>query len=129
MASINVNGKRRDVDADPQTPLLWVLREQLALTGTKYGCGIAQCGACTVHIDGVLSRSCVRPVSTVAASEKIVTIEGLSPDGRHPLQQAWVKLDVPMASGQGVAGGAEPGARPRLGQFFHRRQPRHPRVA
>jgi len=96
MATLNVNGTVRTHDAEPDTPLLWVLREQLGLTGTKYGCGIAQCGACTVHIDGVPSRSCVRPVSTVAASEKIVTIEGLSPDGQHPLQKAWVKLDVPQ---------------------------------
>ena len=96
MAALNVNGRLRTHDAEPDTPLLWVLREQLGLTGTKYGCGIAQCGACTVHIDGVPSRSCVRPVSTVAAGEEIVTIEGLSPDGQHPLQQAWVKLDVPQ---------------------------------
>jgi isoquinoline 1-oxidoreductase alpha subunit len=96
MATLNVNGKLRTHDAEPDTPLLWVLREQLGLTGTKYGCGIAQCGACTVHIDGVPTRSCVRPVSTVDAAEKIVTIEGLSPDGQHPLQKAWVKLDVPQ---------------------------------
>ena len=96
MASLHVNGSVRTHDAEPETPLLWVLREQLGLTGTKYGCGIAQCGACTVHIDGVPTRSCVRPVSTVSATEKVVTIEGLSKDGSHPLQKAWVKLDVPQ---------------------------------
>ena len=96
MPSLNVNGRARAHDAEPDTPLLWVLREQLGLTGTKYGCGIAQCGACTVHIAGVATRSCVRPVSSVGPDEKIVTIEGLSPDGQHPLQKAWVKLDVPQ---------------------------------
>ena len=96
MPTLTVNGRSRTHDAEPDTPLLWVLREQLGLTGTKYGCGIAQCGACTVHIDGVATRSCVRPVSSVAASAKITTIEGLSPDGQHPLQQAWVQLDVPQ---------------------------------
>ena len=96
MATLNVNGQVRTHDAEPDTPLLWVLREQLGLTGTKFGCGIAQCGACTVHIDGVPSRSCVRPVSSVGAAEKITTIEGLSPDGSHPLQKAWVQLDVPQ---------------------------------
>jgi isoquinoline 1-oxidoreductase subunit alpha len=96
MASLNVNGKQREVDVEPETPLLWVLREQLGLTGTKYGCGIAQCGACTVHIDGEPVRSCVRPVSTVGPAEKVVTIEGLSPNGSHPLQKAWVALDVPQ---------------------------------
>jgi len=96
MATLNVNGKARQFQAEDDTPLLWVLREQLGLTGTKYGCGIAQCGACTVHIDGVPTRSCVRPASTIGANEKIVTIEGLSPNGSHPLQQAWVALDVPQ---------------------------------
>ena len=96
MATLNVNGRVLRHDAEPDTPLLWVLREQLGLTGTKYGCGVAQCGACTVHIDGVPTRSCVRPVASVEASEKITTIEGLSPDGQHPLQKAWVKLDVPQ---------------------------------
>ena len=86
----------REYDAEPDTPLLWVLREQLGLTGTKYGCGVAQCGACTVHVDGVPTRSCVQPVSSVGADAKIVTIEGLSPDGSHPLQKAWVALDVPQ---------------------------------
>ena len=96
MATLNVNGKVQQHDAEPDTPLLWVLREQLGLTGTKYGCGIAQCGACTVHIDGVPSRSCVRPVSSIGAAEQITTIEGLSPDGSHPMQKAWVQLDVPQ---------------------------------
>jgi isoquinoline 1-oxidoreductase alpha subunit len=98
MPTLNVNGRVLNHDAEPDTPLLWVLREQLGLTGTKYGCGVAQCGACTVHIDGVATRSCVRPVSTVGATDKITTIEGLAgADGRaHPLQDAWVKLDVPQ---------------------------------
>lgn len=97
MATLHVNGTVRTHDAEPDTPLLWVLREQLGLTGTKYGCGIAACGACTVHVDGVPTRSCVRPVSTLGADEQITTIEGLSPDGlSHPLQRAWVKLDVPQ---------------------------------
>lgn len=96
MPTLNVNGQRREFDAEPDTPLLWVLREQLGLTGTKFGCGIAQCGACTVHIDGVPMRSCVRPVSTVGADNKVVTIEGLSADGSHPVQKAWAALDVPQ---------------------------------
>ena len=96
MASLNVNGQVREFAAEPDTPLLWVLREQLGLTGTKYGCGVAQCGACTVHIDGVATRSCVVPVSAVNAGAKIVTIEGLSSDGSHPVQKAWVALDVPQ---------------------------------
>ncbi|MBL8303441.1 MAG: (2Fe-2S)-binding protein [Ideonella sp.] len=96
MPQLNVNGSTREFEAEPDTPLLWVLREQLGLTGTKYGCGVAQCGACTVHIDGVPTRSCVRPVSSVGAAEKIVTIEGLSPDGSHPVQRAWAALDVPQ---------------------------------
>jgi isoquinoline 1-oxidoreductase alpha subunit len=96
MAKLNVNGREREFDAEPDTPLLWVLREQLDLTGTKYGCGVALCGACTVHIDGVPTRSCVRPVSSVGPNEKVVTIEGLSPDGTHALQKAWAALDVPQ---------------------------------
>jgi isoquinoline 1-oxidoreductase alpha subunit len=96
MASLNVNGEVRNFEVEPDTPLLWVLREQLGLTGTKYGCGVAQCGACTVHIDGVPTRTCVRPVSTVKATEKIVTIEGLSSGASHPVQKAWVALDVPQ---------------------------------
>ena len=96
MATLNVNGSAREFQAEEDTPLLWVLREQLGLTGTKYGCGIAQCGACTVHIDGVPTRSCVRPASTVSPIEKIVTIEGLAPNASHPVQRAWAALDVPQ---------------------------------
>ncbi len=96
MAKLTVNGLVRDFDAEGDTPLLWVLREQLGLTGSKYGCGIAQCGACTVHIDGLPIRSCVRPVSSIGVAEKIVTIEGLSPNGSHPVQKAWAALDVPQ---------------------------------
>jgi isoquinoline 1-oxidoreductase alpha subunit len=96
MAKLNVNGKSHDYQADPGTPLLWVLREQLGMTGTKYGCGVAQCGACTVLIDGVPTRSCIVPAASVKASAKVVTIEGLSPNGSHPLQKAWVALDVPQ---------------------------------
>jgi len=96
MPSLNVNGKNVEVEVDGDTPLLWVLREQLDLTGTKYACGIGQCGACTVHIDGEAVRSCVIPVAAVAASQKVTTIEGLSADGKHPLQEAWAQLDVPQ---------------------------------
>ncbi len=96
MAKLNVNGNLVDVDADDSTPLLWVIREQLGLTGTKYGCGVAQCGACTIHRDGVATRSCSLPLSAVTAEQKIVTIEGLSPDGSHPVQKAWLALDVPQ---------------------------------
>jgi isoquinoline 1-oxidoreductase alpha subunit len=96
MAKLNVNGAVREFEAEENTPLLWVLREQLGLTGTKYGCGVAQCGACTVHIDGVPTRSCVHPASSVNANAKIVTIEGLSPNGSHPVQKAWAALDVPQ---------------------------------
>ena len=96
MARLNVNGKVLEHDAEADTPLLWVLREQLGLTGTKYGCGIAQCGSCTVHIDGAAVRSCVLPVSAVQPGQKVVTIEGLSAASNHPLQKAWVKFDVPQ---------------------------------
>jgi isoquinoline 1-oxidoreductase alpha subunit len=96
MPTLTVNGRHHDVRAEDDTPLLWVLREQLGLTGTKYGCGIAQCGACTVLIDGVPTRSCVRPLASVEASAQIVTIEGLSPDASHPVQKAWAALDVPQ---------------------------------
>lgn len=96
MARLNVNGKVVDVEVEPDTPLLWVIREQVGLTGTKYGCGIAQCGACTVHVDGAATRSCSLPVSAVTEDQKIVTIEGLSPDGAHPVQKAWAELDVPQ---------------------------------
>ena len=96
MARLNVNGQVLDHNAEPDTPLLWVLREQLGLTGTKYGCGVAQCGSCTVHLDGAAVRSCVLPVSAVQPSQKIMTIEGLSAKSDHPLQKAWVALDVPQ---------------------------------
>jgi isoquinoline 1-oxidoreductase alpha subunit len=93
MIAITVNGRRHELDVDPDMPLLWVLRDRLGLTGTKYACGIAQCGACTVHLDGTALRSCVTPVSA-AVGKAITTIEGLSPDGRHPVQRAWAELDV-----------------------------------
>jgi isoquinoline 1-oxidoreductase alpha subunit len=93
MTKFVVNGREVDSEQPADTPLLWVIREELGLTGTKFGCGIAQCGACTVHIDGVASRSCNRPISAVANAD-VVTIEGLSPDGGHPVQRAWVELDV-----------------------------------
>jgi isoquinoline 1-oxidoreductase subunit alpha len=93
MTLLNINGKPHEVDADPTTPLLWAIREQVGLTGTKYGCGIAACGCCTVHIDGRATRSCVTPLSSVTG-RRITTIEGLSPDGSHPLQKAWLELDV-----------------------------------
>jgi isoquinoline 1-oxidoreductase alpha subunit len=96
MARLNVNGRVVDVEVEEDTPLLWALREQVGLTGTKYGCGIAQCGACTVHVDGVATRSCALPVSAVTETQKIVTIEGLSADGSHPVQKAWAELDVPQ---------------------------------
>jgi isoquinoline 1-oxidoreductase subunit alpha len=96
MARLNVNGVVREIDAEPDTPLLWVIREQIGLTGTKYGCGIAQCGACTVHIDGAAVRSCSMPLSALEPGQKIVTIEGLAPDAGHPIQQAWAELDVPQ---------------------------------
>jgi len=90
---LNVNGSEREVDAPDDMPLLWVLRDLMGLTGTKFGCGIAQCGACTVHIDGAPLRACITPVSAVAG-KKITTIEGLSADGQHPVQKAWTELDV-----------------------------------
>jgi isoquinoline 1-oxidoreductase alpha subunit len=95
LIAFSINTRQVTVDADPSTPLLWVLRENLGLTGTKYGCGMAQCGACTVHIDGGAVRSCVLPVSR-AADEQVTTIEGLSPDLTHPLQRAWIEIDVPQ---------------------------------
>lgn len=94
MAKLNINGTVVDVDVEEDTPLLWVIREQVGLTGTKYGCGVAQCGACTVHLDGVATRSCVLPVGAVTAEQKIVTIEGLGAEKPHPVQQAWAELDV-----------------------------------
>jgi isoquinoline 1-oxidoreductase alpha subunit len=102
MAALTINGKTQDVDVEPDTPLLWVLREQVGLTGTKYGCGIAQCGACTVHVDGVAVRSCSVPVSAMAG-KKIVTIEGLAQNGvLHKVQQAWVDHDVPQCCQSGM---------------------------
>ena len=96
MAQINVNGKSMDVVADGATPLLWVLREELGLTGTKYGCGIGECGACTVHINGAAVRSCMLALASVESLDNIVTIEGLSADSSHPVQKAWAELDVPQ---------------------------------
>lgn len=96
MIKLKVNGESIEVDVEGSTPLLWVLREQLGLTGTKYSCGIGVCGSCTVHIDGKAVRSCIRSVSSLDASQDIVTIEGLSADNNHPLQQAWKELDVPQ---------------------------------
>jgi len=96
VAKRKINGEAVEVDVDGATPLLWVLREQLGLTGAKYSCGIGLCGACTVHIDGEAVRSCVVPVGSLSESQNIVTIEGLSADGSHPVQQAWAELDVPQ---------------------------------
>ncbi|MEQ8179191.1 MAG: (2Fe-2S)-binding protein [Amphiplicatus sp.] len=96
MAQLTINGTTREIDVEPDTPLLWVLREQAGLTGAKYGCGVAVCGACTVHIDGFPTRACAMPVSALGPEQKIVTIEGLSPDGSHPVQKAWLALDVPQ---------------------------------
>ncbi|MBL7878130.1 MAG: (2Fe-2S)-binding protein [Cyclobacteriaceae bacterium] len=93
--TLKVNGKSQSVEVDPKTPMLWVLREHLNLVGTKYGCGIAQCGACTIHVDGVAVRSCQLPVSAME-NKSITTIEGLSEDGDHPVQKAWVEHDVPQ---------------------------------
>ena len=96
MVRLNINGKTHDVDVEPNTPLLWAIREQVGLTGTKYGCGIAQCGACTVHIDGEAVRSCSMPVSAVEG-KAITTIEGLAPNGAlHKVQKAWIDNDVPQ---------------------------------
>ncbi len=95
MVSFTVNGKGVSFDADPQTPLLWIIRDHIGLTGTKYGCGAGFCGACTVHINGHAQRSCQTPVSAVAGA-KVVTIEGLSPDSSHPLQKAWIAVEVPQ---------------------------------
>ncbi|MGE0587156.1 MAG: (2Fe-2S)-binding protein [Cyclobacteriaceae bacterium] len=93
--NLNINGKQQQVDVDPSTPVLWVLRDHLNLTGTKFGCGIAMCGACTIHLDGNATRSCVLPVSSIG-DKQITTIEGLSEDGDHPVQQAWLEHDVPQ---------------------------------
>jgi len=106
---INVNGRSHEVNVEPDTPLLWVIREQIGLTGTKYGCGVAQCGACTVHLEGEPVRSCAMPVSA-AEGKRIVTIEGLSRSSSHPVQRAWADLDVPQCgycqSGQIMAAAA-----------------------
>jgi isoquinoline 1-oxidoreductase alpha subunit len=96
MPKLNVNGKSRDVQVEPDTPLLWVIREQIGLTGTKYGCGVAQCGSCSVHINGELQRSCAMPVGNLKPGDRIVTIEGLAPNRSHPVQKAWAALDVPQ---------------------------------
>jgi len=95
MVRLNVNGREQQIDVDGDTPLLWVLRDTLGLTGTKYGCGIAQCGACTVHVEGDAVRSCSVTAASVEG-QKIVTIEGLSPDGSHPIQKAWLEVEVPQ---------------------------------
>jgi isoquinoline 1-oxidoreductase subunit alpha len=109
VVTLRVNGQTYQVDAEPGTPLLWVLRDNLGLTGTKYGCGIAQCGACTVHVDGRATRACVLPLSAVLNSD-IVTIEGLSSDNQHAVQRAWIEHDVPQCgycqSGQIMAAAA-----------------------
>ena len=95
MTQLNINGRSHNVDVDPDTPLLWVLRDNLGLTGTKYGCGIAQCGSCTVHVNGEPVRSCNMPVSKIAGM-KVTTIEGLSANSSHPLQKAWIASEVPQ---------------------------------
>ena len=109
MTAFTINGRRVDVKAEPDTPLLWVIREHLKMTGTKFGCGIAQCGACTVHINGEMARSCSTPLGDVAGKQ-ITTIEGLSPTSSHPLQKAWVAEQVPQCgycqSGQIMAAAA-----------------------
>jgi isoquinoline 1-oxidoreductase alpha subunit len=110
MATLNINGKVRNVTVEGDTPLLWVLREQVGLTGTKYGCGVAQCGACSVHINGEVRRSCVTPLASLKAGDRIVTIEGLSATTTHPVQVAWAEGDVPQCgycqSGQIMAAAA-----------------------
>ena len=110
MAKLNINGKTRDVQAEADMPLLWVIREIVGLTGTKYGCGVAQCGACSVHINGEVQRSCSIRLGDVKASDKIVTIEGLSATSSHPVQRAWATVDVPQCgycqSGQIMAAAA-----------------------
>ena len=116
MATLNVNGRVRDVDVEPDTPLLWVLREQVGLTGTKYGCGVAQCGSCSVHVNGEVRRSCSIPVGSLKAGDRIVTIEGLAPKATHAVQRAWAEVDVPQCgycqSGQIMAAAALIAAKP-----------------
>ena len=110
MARLNINGINRDVEVEADTPLLWVLREQLSLTGTKYGCGVAQCGACSVHLNDTVQRSCSIRVGDVKATDRIVTIEGLAANASHPVQKAWAAIDVPQCgycqSGQIMAAAA-----------------------
>jgi isoquinoline 1-oxidoreductase subunit alpha len=110
MLTLNINGKAHEIDVELDTPLLWVIREQIGLTGTKYGCGIAQCGACTVHLDGAVVRSCSIRVGDLQPSDRIVTAEGLSETSSHPVQRAWAELDVPQCgycqSGQIMAAAA-----------------------
>jgi isoquinoline 1-oxidoreductase alpha subunit len=117
MPKLNINGRVRDVQVEADTPLLWVIREQVGLTGTKYGCGVAQCGACSVHLNGQVVRSCALPVGNVKPTDKIVTIEGLSPDRSHPVQKAWAAVDVPQCgycqSGQIMAAAALLAKKPR----------------
>ncbi|MEO8134936.1 MAG: (2Fe-2S)-binding protein [Betaproteobacteria bacterium] len=96
MARLNINGAAREVQVEASTPLLWVIREQIGLTGTKYGCGVAQCGACSVHLNGEVVRSCAIPIGNLKATDRIVTIEGISATSSHPVQKAWVALDVPQ---------------------------------
>ena len=116
LMTLSVNGSTHQVEAEPDTPLLWVIRDALNLTGTKYGCGVAQCGACTVHLDGQAVRSCITPVSTVG-SQAITTIEGLSADGTHAVQNAWVEGEVPQCgscqSGQVMSAAALLASNPR----------------
>jgi len=113
---VNLNGQVRDLDVEPDTPLLWAIRENAGLTGTKYGCGVAQCGSCTVHLNGKAQRSCALPVSALKASDKVVTIEGLSRGATHAVQRAWAELDVPQCgycqSGQIMAAAALISANP-----------------
>ena len=110
MAKLNINGTVREVSAEADTPLLWVIREHVGLTGTKYGCGVAQCGACSVHLNGEVQRSCQIPLGDIKESDVIVTIEGLSPNASHPVQKAWAAVDVPQCgycqSGQIMAAAA-----------------------
>jgi isoquinoline 1-oxidoreductase alpha subunit len=110
MAQLNINGRNYEVNVEADTPLLWAIREQVGLTGTKYGCGVAQCGACSIHLNGEVVRSCALPVSAVKPGDRITTIEGLSKDSSHPVQKAWAAIDVPQCgycqSGQIMAAAA-----------------------
>ena len=110
MPKLNINGQVRDLDVEADTPLLWALREQAGLTGTKYGCGVAQCGSCSVHINGEVRRACSVPVGSLKAGDRIVTIEGLAPNATHAVQKAWAEVDVPQCgycqSGQIMAAAA-----------------------